>query len=76
MNWVTDLLAWKVVPSHRDKYVYAFAGAVVGGVAFGLTGSWAIAITWDLIAAFTCWAIVKLAAPLGGFLITGKWDWD
>jgi hypothetical protein len=74
MGWFNDLLAWKIVPSHRDKYVYATAGAVVGGITFGMTGSWYSAIWWDVIAALTCWGTCKIAAPLGGFILTGKWD--
>jgi hypothetical protein len=63
VNWISDILGWQVVPSHRDKYVYITVGAVVGGITFGLTGSWYSAIWWDIIAAFSCWAAVKIVAP-------------
>ena len=57
-----------IAPEH-SKYVYATAGAIVGGVMFGLTGSWAMAITWDVIAAVTCWVGVRSAETLGGWLL-------
>jgi hypothetical protein len=71
MNWIDNFLGWEIVPHKWDKYVYAFAGALVGGVVFGLTGSWLRAIQWDIFTVFVAWAVVKIAAPLGGWIASG-----
>lgn len=57
-----------IAPEHT-KYVYATAGAIVGGVMFGMTGSWSLAITWDIIAVVATWLGVKLAEQLGGYIL-------
>ena len=62
--WNRDIIA----PEHT-KYVYATAGAIVGGVMFGQTGSWAVAITWDIIAVVAVWIGVRCAEMMGGYLL-------
>jgi hypothetical protein len=57
-----------IAPEHT-KYVYITAGAIVGGVMFGMTGSWALAITWDIIAVVTVWLGVKFAEAVGGYVL-------
>ena len=58
-----------IAPEHT-KYVYTTAGAIVGGVMFGMTGSWAMAITWDIIAAVSCWLGVRCAETAGGWMLS------
>jgi hypothetical protein len=58
-----------IAPEHT-KYVYTTAGAIVGGVMFGMTGSWAMAITWDIIAVVACWVGVRCAEALGGWILS------
>jgi len=66
---IDDLLAWKIIPSHRDKYVYITAGAVVGGVVFGLSQSWWTAIFWDAATVILCWFLIKISGPLGDIIM-------
>ena len=58
-----------IIAQENVKYVYATAGAIVGGVMFGMTGSWSVAITWDVIGAVACWIGVKFAEDFGGYLL-------
>jgi hypothetical protein len=57
-----------IAPEHT-KYVYTTAGAIVGGVMFGMTGRWSLAITWDIIAVVACWLGVRLAEAAGGYIL-------
>jgi len=66
---INDLLAWKVVPSDRDKYVYIMAGAIVGGVVFGLSQSWWSAIVWDAMTVALCWFLIRFSGPIGAFIM-------
>lgn len=64
-----------IAPEHT-KYVYTTAGAIVGGVMFGYTGSWSVAITWDIIAVIAVWLGVKFAEEFGGYLLEfGSFVW-
>jgi hypothetical protein len=58
-----------IAPEHT-KYVYTTAGAIVGGIMFGMTGSWAMAITWDIIAVVATWLGVRLAEEAGGWILS------
>ncbi len=53
-----------IAPEHT-KYVYVTAGAIVGGIMFGMTGSWALAITWDILAVVSVWLGVRMAEWIG-----------
>ena len=64
-----SFLTTELVPPEYHKYFYATAGAIVGGVVFGMTGSWSLAITWDIIAAVSCWIGVKFAESFGGAIL-------
>ena len=58
-----------IIAQENVKYVYATAGAIVGGVMFGMTGSWSLAITWDIIAVVAVWIGVRSAEAMGGYLL-------
>ena len=58
-----------IIAQENVKYVYATAGAIVGGVMFGMTGSWLLAITWDIIAVIAVWIGVRSAEVMGGYLL-------
>ena len=62
--WNRDIIA----PEHA-KYVYATAGAIIGGIMFGYTGSWSLAITWDIIGTVSTWLGVRFAEEFGGWIL-------
>jgi hypothetical protein len=64
-----SFLSRDIIAPEHTKYVYTTAGAIVGGVMFGMTGSWAMAITWDIIAVVATWLGVRLAETAGGWIL-------
>lgn len=60
-EWLQAGFSANVTPPAWNKYIYAYSGAVVGGIVFGFSASWPEAIKWDIMTVFAVWGCFKLA---------------
>jgi len=54
----------ELTPRSWNKYIIAYSGAVVGGITYGMTRSWGIAILWDLLCILSMISILKLVRAI------------
>jgi len=54
-------MSWNdITPCSWDKHIIVQSGAIVGGIAFGITLSWTAAVIADLYCIFCVWAVIRL----------------
>jgi len=53
-----------ITPKSWNKHIIAYSGAVVGGITFGMTGSWPLAITWDILCVGALWSVLALVKAI------------